>query len=95
MFDIGFQELIIIFVVALLVVGPEKLPEFSRTLGKWVKEIRLGVEQAKFRMENEVSMISEVTETSLPPAAAQEKDRQEPKEEDFYKDAVREKWKVL
>ena len=90
MFDIGFQELIIIFVVALLVVGPEKLPEFSRTLGKWVKEIRLGIEQAKFRMENEVSMISEVTETSLPPAAEREKDPQEPKEEDPYKEAVRE-----
>ncbi len=33
MFDIGFQELVIIFVIALLVFGPEKLPEIGRTLG--------------------------------------------------------------
>ncbi len=53
MFDIGFQELIIIFVVALLVFGPEKLPEISRTLGKWVLEIRRGVHEAKSQMESE------------------------------------------
>jgi sec-independent protein translocase protein TatB len=47
MFDIGLQELIIIFVVALLVIGPEKLPEFSRTIGKWVNEIKKGVQIAK------------------------------------------------
>lgn len=53
MFDIGFQELIIIFIVALLVFGPEKLPEISRTLGKWVLEIRKGVHEAKSQMETE------------------------------------------
>ncbi|MEK6582834.1 MAG: twin-arginine translocase TatA/TatE family subunit [Nitrospirota bacterium] len=53
MFDIGLQELIIIFVVALLVIGPQKLPEFSRTLGKWVYEIKKGVHAAKARMEDE------------------------------------------
>lgn len=54
MFDIGIQELIIIFVVALLVFGPEKLPEISRTLGKWVVEIRRGINIAKSQMENEL-----------------------------------------
>jgi len=54
MFDIGFQELIIIFVVALLVFGPEKLPEISRTLGKWVIEIRRGIHIAKSQMEEEM-----------------------------------------
>jgi len=54
MFDIGFQELVIIFIVALLVFGPEKLPEISRTLGKWVVEIRRGVNIAKSHMEEEM-----------------------------------------
>jgi Tat protein translocase TatB subunit len=54
MFDIGFQELIIIFVVALLVFGPEKLPEIAKTLGKWVVEIRRGVNIAKSQMEEEM-----------------------------------------
>ncbi|MBA4374401.1 MAG: hypothetical protein C0402_16235, partial [Thermodesulfovibrio sp.] len=42
-----------IFVVALLVFGPEKLPEISRTLGRWVLEIRKGVHEAKTQMESE------------------------------------------
>ncbi|MBI4842931.1 MAG: twin-arginine translocase subunit TatB [Nitrospirae bacterium] len=40
MFDIGTQELIIIFIVALLVFGPKKLPELGRALGKGVKELK-------------------------------------------------------
>ncbi len=51
MFDIGFQELIVVFIVALLVVGPERLPEFSRKLGKWVNHIRSGINEAKRNME--------------------------------------------
>jgi sec-independent protein translocase protein TatB len=52
-FDIGFQELIIIFFVALLVFGPEKLPEVARTLGKWVIDIRNGIQNTKMQMESE------------------------------------------
>jgi Tat protein translocase TatB subunit len=55
MFDIGFQELVIIFVVALLVFGPEKLPEVGRTLGKWMIEIRKGIQNAKVQVESEFS----------------------------------------
>lgn len=55
MFDIGFQELIIIFVVALLVIGPEKLPEFSKKLRKWVVEIRKGINLVKSQMEEEIN----------------------------------------
>jgi Tat protein translocase TatB subunit len=40
MFDIGTQELIIIFIVALLVFGPKKLPEIGRTLGKGLRELK-------------------------------------------------------
>jgi Tat protein translocase TatB subunit len=53
-FDIGFQELIIIFIVALLVFGPKQLPEISRTLSKWVIEIRRGVNIAKRQIEEEM-----------------------------------------
>lgn len=54
MFDIGFQELIIIFLVALLVFGPERLPEAGRTLGRWINEIRRGIQNAKMQMETEL-----------------------------------------
>lgn len=40
MFGIGTQELIIIAVVALLVVGPKKLPDLAKTLGKGFREFR-------------------------------------------------------
>ncbi|MDH4230993.1 MAG: Sec-independent protein translocase protein TatB [Nitrospirota bacterium] len=65
MFDIGLQELIIIFVVALLVIGPEKLPEFSRKLGKWVNEIKKGVQIAKTSMEAEYKEQLSVPENSM------------------------------
>jgi len=54
-FDIGFQELIIIFVVALLVFGPDKLPELARNMGKWMAEIRRGVYMAKSQIDNELN----------------------------------------
>ena len=40
MFDIGFSELLIIAVVALIVLGPEKLPKAARFAGLWVRKAR-------------------------------------------------------
>tara|TARA_R110000868_G_scaffold28031_4_gene105485 strand:+ start:18999 stop:19139 length:141 start_codon:yes stop_codon:yes gene_type:complete len=40
MFNIGFGELIIVFIIALIVLGPEKLPEFTQKLVKIAKEIK-------------------------------------------------------
>lgn len=40
MFDIGWSEMFIILVVALLVVGPRDLPRFARTLGQWTGKAR-------------------------------------------------------
>jgi sec-independent protein translocase protein TatB len=65
MFDIGIQELIIIFVIALLVFGPERLPEISRKLGKFVIQIRKGVHEAKIQMESEFSEIDKKVEDDV------------------------------
>ena len=40
MFGIGIQELIIIAIIALLIVGPKKLPDLAKTLGKSFSELR-------------------------------------------------------
>lgn len=40
MFDIGFSELVIVSLVALLVLGPERLPSTVRTVGMWVGRMR-------------------------------------------------------
>ena len=65
MFDIGFQELVIIFVVALLVFGPEKLPELAKTMGKWLTEIKRGVYIAKSQIENELNMDYKLPDTDI------------------------------
>lgn len=56
MFDIGFWELLIIAVVLLLVLGPERLPEVAKQAAYWVRKIR----QSMFRLRNE--MRSEIGE---------------------------------
>ncbi len=40
MFDIGWQELFIVAVLALLVIGPKDLPRALRAMGKWVRKAR-------------------------------------------------------
>ena len=54
MFDIGFWELALIGVVALLVVGPDRLPGLARTVGLWVGRIRRYVAAVRDDIEREI-----------------------------------------
>jgi Tat protein translocase TatB subunit len=47
MFGLGFTEIITILVIVLLVLGPDKLPEFTRTLGKTIWKIRHAADELK------------------------------------------------
>ncbi len=40
MFGIGFTEILVILIIALIVLGPDKLPEITKTLGRAVREFR-------------------------------------------------------
>jgi TatA/E family protein of Tat protein translocase len=53
MFDLGAQELIVIFIVAFLVFGPKRLPELGRTLGKGIKELKAAMRNVKDSLEEE------------------------------------------
>lgn len=59
MFDIGMQELILIFVVALLVFGPKRLPELGRTIGKGMAELKKAMYGVKEQMDSELSQIKD------------------------------------
>ena len=54
MFDVGFWELALIGVVALLVVGPDRLPGLARTVGLWVGRIRRYVANVRDDIEREI-----------------------------------------
>ena len=55
MFDIGFTEVIFIMVIALLVVGPERLPRIARTAGLWVGKMRGFVSSVKADIDRELA----------------------------------------
>jgi sec-independent protein translocase protein TatA len=69
--SIGVPELIVIFIVALLVFGPRKLPEIGKSLGKALKEFQRArnelistVEEEVRKIESETSMTSPSTTSS-------------------------------
>lgn len=52
--NIGFPELLIILVIALLVFGPKKLPEVGRSIGKALREFRKTSDEIKEKIEEEI-----------------------------------------
>ncbi|WP_079229536.1 Sec-independent protein translocase protein TatB [Pseudomonas putida] len=56
MFEIGFSELLLVGVVALLVLGPERLPVAARTLGRGLGQARRAMNGLRAQMEREIDM---------------------------------------
>jgi len=54
MFGINGGELIVLIIIAIVVVGPERLPEYSRQLREWVIQMRDIVRQGKEQIKSEV-----------------------------------------
>ncbi len=53
MFDVGFWEMLLILILALVVIGPERLPGAARTAGLWVGKVRRYIEGVKSDVEQE------------------------------------------
>lgn len=56
MFDIGFSELLVIAVITLIVMGPERLPETVRTISLWIGRLKQMISSARRELESEVGM---------------------------------------
>jgi len=74
--SLGVPELIVIFVVALIVFGPKKLPELGKSLGKGLAEFRRASNELKSTIEEEVRAIE-----AEPPARHSSEPEPDPKSE--------------
>ena len=55
-FDIGFFELLLIVIIALVVLGPERLPKAMHTVGRWVGKAKRGVSQFNQQVSRELEL---------------------------------------
>lgn len=55
MFEVGFQEILLIALLALIVLGPEKLPKLAAQLGRWTGRARSMARNLRQQLEQEVS----------------------------------------
>jgi TatA/E family protein of Tat protein translocase len=63
MFDIGVPELLVIIVIALIVFGPNKLPELAKAFGKAMREFKKATEEMKESFDEETKDLRELKDT--------------------------------
>ena len=68
MFNVGAGELVVILVAALIVLGPQRLPEFARAIGKFMREFRRQTDEVRTVVEREFyKMDQEFIDEPRPP----------------------------
>src|SRR6516165_3226589 len=70
MFDIGFSEILLIFGLTLVVLGPDKLPQVARTIGRWAGRARAMARQFRDQLEAETDNLKVDLNPHPPPNAA-------------------------
>ena len=68
--SIGMPELIVIFVIALIIFGPRKLPELGRSLGKSINEFKRASNELKSTLEEEIRVDEQRTAAKAPETQA-------------------------
>lgn len=53
MFDVGFSELVVLAIVGLLVIGPERLPRVAYSVGVWFGKLQRMIRHARWELERE------------------------------------------
>lgn len=52
----GFQELVVLFVIGLVILGPERLPRVATQIGRWVGRARRTANQLRYELEREMAL---------------------------------------
>ena len=56
MFDIGFSEIVVCAIVALVVIGPERMPEAVRTVGLWIGRFKRSLRETRSEIERQIGV---------------------------------------
>ena len=72
MFEVGFTEIVLIVGLALLVLGPEKLPALVRKVGRWTGRARAMARQLQTQLEQEVTLDEFIKSRPTPPNPGQQ-----------------------
>jgi sec-independent protein translocase protein TatB len=78
MFDIGFSEILLIFGLTLVVLGPDKLPQVARTIGRWAGRARAMARQFRDQLEAETDNLKVDLNPPPPPNTAPPSDTAAP-----------------
>lgn len=92
MFDIGMPELIVILIVALLFIGPNKLPEVAKTIGKVLSDFKKSLDDLKDSIDKDNILPDAKSFLSLGDEAEEKKEpKDKPKKEEPEKEELEEK----
>src|SRR5436190_23992871 len=69
--NLGFQEMIVILVIALIVFGPKKLPELGKSLGKGIREFKKATNDLKANWEDQLRDVETSVQAEAKPTIAE------------------------
>jgi sec-independent protein translocase protein TatA len=82
MFGLGIPELIVIFVIALVVFGPKRLPDLGKSLGRGIAEFKKASQEVKESIELEMRSAEQSIDVTKIEAAEKERQEKEKKEKE-------------
>jgi sec-independent protein translocase protein TatB len=74
MFGLGFSEIVLLAIIALVVVGPKQLPDVARTIGRFLNELKRATDDFKDEFKRQAKVDLEIEKISLRPQAQSNED---------------------